>query len=131
MVKIDKYTYFAIALIASVCILRVVTLYYWFNLSTIEMSSSPAIYKGVEYPEVSLLTLLVGIPSILVLLLPIFRTYSRVFFVSGALVLFGTVSVVASFYLSLNVAGGGVLFTILGAHIYRITNHQFRQVINA
>ena len=107
------------------CFLRGVTLYYWWQMPNIEMATSPAIYKGVQYPGVSFATLLIGIPSILILLLPILRTIPRVLFIAGIFFCFGIASLVATFYLSFNVAGGGGLFLIVGMHLYREAVEQY------
>ena len=120
-IHLDKLTYLLVVLVALICILRGVTLYYWWHMPDIELSSSPAIYKGVRFPGVSFATLIIGLPCIAVLVLPILRTTTRVIFISGALVSFGAVSIIAAYYLSFNVAGGGASFFILGVRLLQIS----------
>ena len=130
-VKIDKIAIVLMAMTGLICFLRGATLYYWWQMPDIEMSSSAAIYKGVQYPEVSFATLVVGIPCLIVLIMPALRAIPRVIFISGLLVSFGIASIIGSISLSFNVAGGGAIFLMLGVHLYRLTATQFRELDSA
>ena len=129
--KLDKVSYTAILILGLLCVLRGATLYFWWNMPNIEMASSPAIYKGVQYPVISFTTLLIGLPGIAVLMLPKLRTLPRAFFISGIFVSYGIASIAAAFYLSTNVAGGGGIFILSGMYIYRVANKQFAKCENA
>ncbi len=129
--KIDKVTILLVVMVGLVCVLRGATLYYWWHTPGIELPSIPAIIKGVQFPFVSIATLLIGLPCIAILALPILRTLQKVLFISGAMVSFGIVSIMASIYLSFNVAGGGAIFILLGMYLYRSASNCIRVKSNA
>lgn len=127
-VKLDKLTYALMLMVALICLLRGVTLYFWWHMPDIEMSVSPAIYKGVQYPEVSFATLAIGVPCLIVLMTHLLRDLARAVFVSGVLVSFGMISIIGAMSLSFNVAGGGAIFLMLGVQLYRLTITQLSKI---
>ena len=124
--KLDKVTYMLILAVTCVCIWKGLILYHWLYLGEIEMSNSPGIYKSVKYPIISVVTLLISLPSLMVLLIPSIRTIPVVLFVSGALVVLGVVTICLMPYVSINVAGGSLFFIMLGQNTFILAkkNHE-------
>ncbi|MCG7971412.1 MAG: hypothetical protein JBO36_12235 [Candidatus Thiodiazotropha taylori] len=119
--KLDKLSWFFLAFIIAVCAWRFIILYYWWFLPEIELPSSPAIYKSVNYPWVSIWFLIITLPCVLVLVLPAFRDALRVAFVSGVLVSLGIASIVGMWFLSANVSGPATVFVLAGMHFYKLS----------
>ncbi len=120
-IRFDKLSWFLLAFIIAVCAWRFVILYYWWYLPDIELPSSPAIYKSVEYPWVSIVFLVITLPCLIVLLIPGFRDALRVAFISGVLVSLGIASIVGMWFLSANVSGPAALFVLVGLRFYQLS----------
>jgi hypothetical protein len=119
--RFDKLSWFLLVFIISVCAWRFVILYYWWYLPDIELPSSPAIYKSVKYPWVSITFLFITLPCLIVLVIPAFRDALRVAFISGVLVSLGMASIVEMWFLSANVSGPSALFILAGMHFYKLS----------
>jgi hypothetical protein len=119
--RLNKLSWFFLAFIIAVCAWRFVILYYWWYLPDIELPSSPAIYKSVKYPWVSITFLAITLPCLIFLVIPAFRDALRVAFVSGVLVSLGMVSIFGMWFLSANVAGPSALFVLAGMHFYKLS----------
>ena len=119
-INIHKETYLLLLFVVVLSMLKMVTLYYWWFLPNITLPDSPAITKGVNYPAISIATVIIGIVSFIILLTPVFRTKLVLAFWSGVLVTSGILSFIGTWYLSPNVVLGGAIFIILGIHIIRL-----------
>jgi hypothetical protein len=119
--RFNKLSLFLLAFMMAVCAWRFVILYYWWYLPDIEVPSSPAIYKSVEHPWVSILFLVITLPCLIVLVIPAFRDALRVAFISGVLVSLGIASLVGMWFLSANVSGPSALFVLAGMHFYKLS----------
>jgi len=120
-IKLDKYSWILIAMIIAICVWRIAVLYYWILSPEIELPNSPAIQKSIKYPWISIWSLAIIIPCLMVLIVPILRDAIRVAFVSGIFISFGIATVVGHFYFSGNVAGSMVLFFVAGVHFYKLS----------
>jgi hypothetical protein len=121
ILSFDKVAWLLVAFIIAICTWRFLVLYYWWFLPEIELPSSPAIYKSVKYPWVSVLSLVITLPCLVVLIIPAFRDALRVAFISGVLVCLGIASVLGMWFLSANVSGPTAIFVLAGAHFYKLS----------
>lgn len=124
--KMDIIGYILIGFVVLNCVFRGLTIYYWLFPPDLLTEYSPVIYKGVEYPLVSFLTLIVTLPCVVVLAVPKLRTLPRVLFVCGVLFSFGMASIIGAWFLSFNVTGSGLPYFLSAIYIYRMATNRFK-----
>ena len=111
--KLSKIVWCMAGLLALDSLLRIVVLAYW-AWAPEAVPSMPMLSKGVRYPEVQAMLLLLTVPLLIAIAWPPLRSPRRFLWLGGGLMLLGLAAFVLGLFLSFNVVGSGVIYCGLG-----------------
>ncbi|MGM9483724.1 hypothetical protein ACS5PN_21180 [Roseateles sp. NT4] len=111
--KLSKIIWCMVGLLALDCLMRIAALAYW-AWAPEAVPGIPMLSKGVRYPEVQAILLLLTVPVLTAIAWPPLRSPHRFLWLGGGLMLLGLAAFVLGLFLSFNVVGSGVIYCGLG-----------------